>query len=389
MFDFDQWRDAPIFHNSLTAWLIAGSVASIVFIVLLALRMVVRRYAERLRKTDRTEILEIPMLALSRTTLLFMLIVALCIGGQSLKLGAELQRVVASALMIGLFWQIGLWFATAVRAWVEGRRAHSTEDDRAALGSLDIIRFIASVVIWSLVLLLTLDNLGVNITALVAGLGVGGIAVALATQNVLGDLFASLSIALDRPFVVGDFLAVDTFLGSVENIGIKSTRLRSLDGEQIILSNGDLLKSRVRNYGRMVERRVQFTVGVAYTTPVAQLEQIPAWIRGFVTRQKDTRFDRSHFVKHGNSALEFETVYYVLTADFNRYMDIQQSINLDIHRRFGEEGIAFAVTTQNQVFARVAQALEQNSTQESAEEPVDRRESAPEEKPARRKQRAN
>jgi small-conductance mechanosensitive channel len=395
MFDFDQWRDAPVFHNSATAWLIAGSVASLVFMVLLALRIAVRRYADRLRKTDRTEILEIPMLALSRTTLLFMLIVAVGIGSQSLKLGDPLQRVVASALMIGLFWQIGLWFATAVRAWVEGRRAHSTAEDRATLGSLDIIRFIASVVIWSLVLLLTLDNLGVNITALVAGLGVGGIAVALATQNVLGDLFASLSIALDRPFVVGDFLAVDTFLGSVENIGIKSTRLRSLDGEQIIISNGDLLKSRVRNYGRMVERRVQFTVGVAYTTPVSQLEQIPAWIREFVTRQKDTRFDRSHFVKHGNSALEFETVYYVLSADYNRYMDIQQTINLGIHRRFGEEGIAFAVTTQNQVFARVAQALEQKSAQAAAEESTHdspksgESESAQEDKPARRKQRAN
>jgi small-conductance mechanosensitive channel len=358
MFDLDPWRDAPIFHNSLTAWLIAGSVAATVFLVLFALRVAVRRYAKRLATTERTELLEIPMRALSRTTLLFMLLTASCIGSQSLKVGETLQRVIASALMIGLFWQIGLWGAAAVRAWVEGRRANSSVEDRAALSSLDIIRFIASVVIWSLVLLLTLDNLGVNITALVAGLGVGGIAVALATQNVLGDLFASLSIALDRPFVVGDFLAVDAFLGAVENIGIKSTRLRSLDGEQIILSNGDLLKSRVRNYGRMVERRVQFSVGVAYATPVAQLEQIPEWIREFVMREKDTRFDRAHFLKHGTSSLEFETVYYVLSADYNRYMDIQQAINLKIHRRFAEEGIAFAVTTQNQVFARVAQALE-------------------------------
>jgi small-conductance mechanosensitive channel len=303
-------------------------------------------------------------------------IVAVGIGSQSLKVGEPLQHVIRSALFIAFFWQVGLWCAAAVRAWVEGRRAHSGVDDRAALSSLDIIRFIASVVIWSLVLLLTLDNLGVNITALVAGLGVGGVAVALATQNVLGDLFASLSIALDRPFVVGDFLAIDTFLGAVENIGIKSTRLRSLDGEQIILSNGDLLKSRVRNYGRMVERRVQFSVGVAYTTPVEQLEQIPGWIREFITKEKDTRFDRSHFLKHGASSLEFETVYYVLTADYNRYMDIQQSINLDIHRRFGDQGIAFAVTTQNQVFARVAQALEEKPAPQSGQG-------------AQRKQRAN
>jgi small-conductance mechanosensitive channel len=380
--DLDQWRDAPIFHNSLTAWLIAGTAAGTLFLILLGLRLAVRRYANRLAATDRTELLEIPMLALSRTTLLFMLTVALSIGSQSLKVGETLQRVIASALMIGLFWQIGLWFATAVRAWVEGRRAHSTGEDRAALGSLDIIRFIASVVIWSLVLLLTLDNLGVNITALVAGLGVGGIAVALATQNVLGDLFASLSIALDRPFVVGDFLAIDNFLGAVENIGIKSTRLRSLDGEQIILSNGDLLKSRVRNYGRMMERRVQFTVGIAYATPVEQLEQIPGWIREFITREKDTRFDRSHFLKHGTSSLEFETVYYVTTADYNRYMDIQQAINFKIHRRFGEQGIAFAVTTQNLVFARNAQTQEAKPQQEAAGA---REESQPKEKPPRRR----
>jgi small-conductance mechanosensitive channel len=378
--DFEQWRDAPIFHNSLTAWLIAGSVAATVFLVLLGVRMAVRRYAKRLAATDRAELLEIPMRALSRTTLLFMMIVALCIGSQSLKVGEPLNRVIASALMIGLFWQIGLWFAAAVRAWVEGRRAHSSAEDRAALSSLDIIRFIASVVIWSLVLLLTLDNLGVNITALVAGLGVGGIAVALATQNVLGDLFASLSIALDRPFVVGDFLAVDTFLGSVENIGIKSTRLRSLDGEQIILSNGDLLKSRVRNYGRMMERRVQFSVGVAYATPVAQLEQIPGWIREFITREKDTRFDRSHFLRHGTSSLEFESVYYVTNADYNRYMDIQQSINLAIHRRFGEQGIAFAVTTQNLVFARGANLPGQKPGEES-----ESREAAADEKRPRRR----
>ncbi|HKU89779.1 MAG TPA: mechanosensitive ion channel family protein [Steroidobacteraceae bacterium] len=388
MFDFDQWRDAPIFHNSLTAWLIAGSIAATVFVILFGVRLAIRRYAKRLKATtDRTEFLEIPMLALCRTALLFMLIVAVAIGSQSLKLGDTLQRVITSALFIAFFWQVGLWLAAAVRAWVEGRRAHGGIEDRAALSSLDIIRFIASVVIWSLVLLLTLDNLGVNITALVAGLGVGGIAVALATQNVLGDLFASLSIALDRPFVVGDFLAVDAYLGAVENIGIKSTRLRSLDGEQIILSNGDLLKSRVRNYGRMVERRVQFTVGVAYTTPVSQLEQIPGWIREFITREKDTRFDRSHFSKHGASALEFETVYYVLSADYNRYMDIQQSINLNIQRRFAEQGIAFAVTTQNMVFARAAQAL--NPEQESA--PPEKAAAAPdqEERGARRKQRTN
>ena len=386
MLDLNEWRTAPIFHNSLTAWLVAGAITVAVFVVLLGLRVAVRSYAERLRKTERSEILEIPMLTLSRTTFLFMVIVALCVGMQSLKVGQSLQRIINSALMIALFWQTGLWGAAAVRAWVERRRSHGAEEDRAALSSLGIIRFIASVVIWSLVLLLTLDNLGVNVTALVAGLGVGGIAVALATQNVLGDLFASLSIALDRPFVEGDFLAIDTFLGSVENIGIKSTRLRSLDGEQIIISNGDLLKSRVRNYGRMAERRVQFSLFVAYGTPLNLIEQIPGWIREFITREKDTRFDRSHFLKHGTASLEFESVYYVLSADYNRYMDIQQSINLGIHRRFAQMGIDFAVPTQKLVLSRPAQKVEHEDAGDRRAEEADQTEAK---KPEQRKRRTN
>jgi small-conductance mechanosensitive channel len=180
--------------------------------------------------------------------------------------------------------------------------------------------------------------------------------VALALQNVLGDLFASLSIALDRPFVVGDFLAVDSYLGSVEYIGIKTTRLRSLDGEQIILSNGDLLKSRVRNFGRMSERRVQFATRIGYETPVEIVERLPSVIREIIEAEKPTRFDRSHFLRHGDSALEFETVYYVLTADYNQFMDIQQSINLKLHRKFGELGVQFAYPTQKLVFNPAALA---------------------------------
>jgi len=326
----------------------------------------VRRYADRMRATPRTEVLELPLLVLGRTTLLFSIVLASNAGAQALELGDRLQRYANTLLTIGFFWQLGVWFAAAVGIWIERRRVHSLAENRAALGSLGIIRFIANVLIWTLVMLATLDNLGVNITALIAGLGIGGVAVALALQNVLGDLFASLSIALDRPFVVGDFLEVDTFLGAVENIGIKSTQLRSLDGEQIIITNGDLLKSRLRNYGRMAERRVQFATTVSYGTPVAALEDIPRWIREFIEREKDTRFDRSHFLKHGEKALEFETVYYVLSADYNRYMDIQQSINLAIHRRFSDEGIDFAIAPQGVIARRTPE--EANAPRDTPEE---------------------
>jgi small-conductance mechanosensitive channel len=359
MIDIDQWRSWPLFNNSMTAWLIAGGISLAVLATLLVLRPIVRRYSERLAGTQRTEILEIPMQVLSRTTLPFLVIVAMFIGMQALELGPKLTSVTRSILTIALFWQTGVWAAAAVHAWVHRRRVRSAAEDRAALGSLGIISFIASVLIWSLVLLATLDNLGVNITALVAGLGIGGVAVALALQNVLGDLFASLSIALDRPFVIGDFLQVDTFLGSVENIGIKTTRLRSLDGEQIIISNSNLLTSRVRNFGRMRERRVAFATNVAYETPVELIERIPVLIRQIVEAEKDTRFDRSHFQRHGATSLEFETVYYVTTADFNRYMDIQQSINLKIHRKFIELAIPFSSPTL-QVLLKRAEAEEES-----------------------------
>jgi small-conductance mechanosensitive channel len=194
---------------------------------------------------------------------------------------------------------------------------------------------------------LILDNIpGVEITALVASLGIGGIAVALAVQNILSDLFASLSIVLDKPFVIGDFIIVDNCLGTVEHIGLKTTRLRSLSGEQLVFSNNDLLKSRVRNYKRMAERRVVFSVGVTYQTPLEKLERIPTLIRDTIEAQPAVRFDRAHFQGYGDFALNFEVVYYVLDPDYNRYMDIQQGINLGIYSSFAEEGIEFAYPTR-------------------------------------------
>jgi small-conductance mechanosensitive channel len=211
---------------------------------------------------------------------------------------------------------------------------------------MDFVGFLMRLVVWAAVLLLLLDNLGVNVTTLIAGLGVGGIAVALAAQNVLGDLFASLSIVLDKPFVVGDFIAVADFMGSVEHVGLKTTRLRSLSGEQVIFSNTDLLGSRIRNYGRMFERRVVSSIGVTYQTPAAKLRRIPEIIREIVQGQSKVRFDRAHFHKLGDSSLGFEFVYYVLTADYNHYMDVQQNINLALLEKLAEEGVEFAYPTQ-------------------------------------------
>lgn len=346
MSEFSGLAQLPLFNNSAVDWLLALGIAIGALIVLLTVRRAIRAYHQRMLGTAQTEWLEIPMQVLSRTTLLLLIIVSLYIGAQWLTMGPKSQQVLASAITIALFWQAGIWAVAAAAIWLDRKRQRSLAVDRAAVGSLGIIGFVINVAIWAMVLLLTLDNLGIDITALIAGLGIGGIAVALAVQNVLGDLFASLSITLDRPFVVGDFLILGDFLGSVEYIGIKSTRLRSLSGEQIIIANSDLLGSRVRNYGRMNERRVVFGTRLTYETPLEQLEEVPKLIRQIIESQADTRFDRSHFAKHGLDAVEYETVYYVLSPDYNKYMDIQQVINVTLHRELQQRGIKFALPAQ-------------------------------------------
>jgi small-conductance mechanosensitive channel len=339
--------------NPLLSWLIALGVILVLFFVLLTARSIVRRYHARLEQSAGTELTEIPAQILSRTTVLFFAVVSTFAGLSTLTLGERAYTVLYGALMVTLFLQVGIWASAAVMAWLDRRRRRtSTASDRAVAGSLGVIAFIARVAIWSFVLLVALDNIGVDVTALVAGLGIGGIAVALAAQNILGDLFASLSITFDKPFMVGDFLILDDYMGSVEAIGVKSTRLRSLSGEQLVLSNADLLKSRLRNYGRMMERRVVMTHNVTYDTPLALLREIPGIIRETIEAQSDTRFDRAHFARHGAASLDFESVYYVLSADYNRYMDIQQAINLQIHERFTDRGIEFAYPTQTLFVAR-------------------------------------
>ena len=200
-------------------------------------------------------------------------------------------------------------------------------------------------VLWIMGIIFLFDNLGFNVTAVLTGLGVGGIAIALAAQTILGDLFNYFVIFFDKPFEIGDFIIVDDKLGAVEYIGLKSTRIRSLQGEQIVFSNTNLANSRLHNYKRMLERRILFKLGVVYSAGAEKLEIIPRLIKAIVEKHSDTRFDRAHFASYGDYSLNFEVVYYVLSADYNRYMDIQQSINLQIYKAFAQHGIEFAFPT--------------------------------------------
>ncbi|WP_455382981.1 mechanosensitive ion channel family protein [Salinispira pacifica] len=215
---------------------------------------------------------------------------------------------------------------------------------------------ILNMAIWIVGIMFLLDNLGFQISTIITGIGIGGVAVALAAQAVLGDLFSYFVILLDRPFEVGDFLIFDDVLGSIEKIGLKTTRIRSLSGEQIIVANSILTGSRVRNYKRMEKRRIVFSIGVTYGTGSDRLRRIPDIIRSAIESEENTQFDRAHFSKYGDSSLDFEVVYYVLSADYNQYMDIQQRVNLDIYEKFEELGVEFAFPTRTVVVAGTSTA---------------------------------
>jgi len=334
------------FNTPLIQWLAAVATVLLVFVLL---RLVKRITASRLKViADKTETHWDNAVAdaIGQTKTLFLLVTSLYLGSLFLQLPDRVQSIVQILFVIVLLLQSGIWLTVITVTVMEQYRQRALTKNPAAATSINAIAFVSKIIIWSVLVLVALDTMGINITTVVAGLGIGGVAVALAIQNILGDLFASLSIILDKPFVIGDFIILNEYMGVVEYVGLKTTRVRSLSGEQIVFSNSDLLSSRVRNYGRMFERRVPFTIGVTYDTPREKLRRIPEIIRDAINAQDKTRFDRSHFMKYGDYALQFETVYYVLSPDYNVYMDIQQSINLLIHEAFEREQISFAYPTQ-------------------------------------------
>jgi small-conductance mechanosensitive channel len=331
--------------NDLGAWL----RALVTFLVVLTILPLVTGFISARRRRVRLDsppkvflAIDLTALLVARTSRFFIWGVALWLGSRHLTLPPRIERWL-TVILVALFWmQAALWAMTAVRYGIDVRRRGGAGPATLLQGSMQVILFAAGVIVWPVAALLALDDLGVEIRPLLAGLGIGGIALALAVQTVLADLLASLSIALDKPFGLGDFLAVDAFQGTVEHIGVKSTRLRSLDGEQIVLSNSDILKSRVRNYGRMRERRALFTLGVDYDTPIAQLAAIPHAVREIIEATPDTRFERCHLMKCGTGALQFEIVYYLTRPEYNLYADAQQRINLRILERFHTMEVKFA-----------------------------------------------
>jgi small-conductance mechanosensitive channel len=347
-----------LLSNSLTEWLIAGIAGLAVWSGLWILRWLIGAHYKKYSAAHNRLPIRLLAYLVGNTKQFFFLAIALDAAQTGLTLPDRIQHVVSAIVLILILLQVGIWAVRAVGFYLEMKELERGADQVFA-GSLDIINFVARFAVWSLLFLVALDNFGVNITALLAGLGVGGVAVALALQNVLGDLFASLSIALDKPFVVGDRLGIDTFIGNVEHIGIKTTRLRSETGEQIILSNADILKSRVRNFGRAQEQRTLANIRVTYETPSDKLQEIPKLLESIVREQANARFDRCHLKSLGDAALHFELSYFVRQPSLNSLLDLQQAVNFRILDEFRRLGVEFDYPTQRVILAQPRNADEQ------------------------------
>jgi small-conductance mechanosensitive channel len=345
--------------NAVASYLMsAGMFLGSLLVIIIFQHLVISRLKHLAKKTV-SAFDDVLMRGIEKNGLPFFIAGAVYISLKGLHFNSSLERFLQIGISIVLVFFAVRLFISLVTFGIE-KNLKRSEISEPQMQSLRIVGMVIHGVIWSIALILLLDNLGIKISTLVTGLGIGGIAVALASQAILGDLFAYFMILTDRPFEIGDFIIVNEYLGTVEHIGVKSTRIRSLSGELLVFRNTDLTASRIRNYKKMEERRVPFTFGVTYGTSLDRLKKIPAIVASLISSIPNTRFDRAHFKEFGDFSLVFEAVYYVLSADYNLYMDIQQEINFKIREKFDTLGIEFAFPTSTVYLAPTAKTLVQD-----------------------------
>ncbi len=335
------WQQV-FWKNSLLQWTISLAELLLLFALLELLRLFLIRKVRKLASRTKTRWDDLLVLVLEKTRHLTIFVVTLHFAALSLTLPPRLTRFLFSLVVLALLYQAGRWATSAIRFWLDGYRQEKLKDDAAAVTTMGALAFLGRAIVWSTVLLLALDNLGINVTGLITGLGIGGIAVALAAQNILGDLFASLSIVLDKPFVIGDSISFDGVQGTVERIGLKTTRLRNLTGEELVVANSDLLRSRIANFGRMAERRGVLALAIATDTPVTKVAALPGVIGEAIGTVAGIRLARSHFKGFGQYSLDFEAVFWVPGSDYERFMTAQQQVHLAVLTRLRELEVALA-----------------------------------------------
>ncbi|MBU0514708.1 MAG: mechanosensitive ion channel family protein [Proteobacteria bacterium] len=336
-----------LLQNSVWRWLIALGVAGAAYLVMEIVRTYGLHLFQKWAQNTRNEVDDYLVGQLRRSTKhLFIIIFALYAGQLALRFPPRVGLIADNLALITVFVLAALWANAMIKFWFNRRIRQKVTEDPEGSSSYIALSFLVRLALWTVVGLAALSNLGVNISTLLAGVGVGGVALALASQTILGDLFSSFAITLDKPFRVGDFIVVGDMSGTVEHIGLKTTRVRSLSGEQLVFGNSDLLKSRIKNYKRMQHRRIVFKLGVTYETPYQKLAAIPELIQKIIDDTPGARFDRTHFSSYDDFALTFEIVYFVDSPDYTTYMDVQQSINLAVFQRFEAEGVEFAYPTR-------------------------------------------
>lgn len=343
-----------VLNNAIRDWLISLGIIAGTIVVLRLFQFFIIKKLKSLSFRTKTTIDDFIISTVQSSVMPLLYVLAIYFGLQYLTFTNRVQSIVRIAVMVVVTFfllRILSSFIAYTFRQALAKREQNQQREKQSKGILIIIQ----ILIWLTGFLFLIDNLGYDITTLVAGLGIGGIAIALAAQTILGDLFSYLVIFFDKPFEIGDFIIVDDKLGTIEYIGIKTTRIRTLGGEQLVCSNTDLTNSRVHNYKRMDRRRVVFSFGVVYQTTPQKLKEIPLLVKQIIESQKDTLFDRAHFSTFGDFSLNFEIVYYVLSADYNIYMDRQQAINLEIFEQFRNRGIEFAYPTQTVVFDKMQQ----------------------------------
>ena len=336
----------PFADNTAQDWLIAAAVFVVTVAVVRTVIAVGLRRLRAIASKTETDVDDLVTELLERTKFIFVALVALYAGAISLTLPPEVYDLLSTILVLGFLVQAAFWANGIVNYMLGSWARQRFEADPTISTALGSIGFLVRLVVWATFVMLALDNLNIDVGPLIASLGIGGLALALALQGVLGDLFASLTIIFDKPFAVGDYIQVGDLAGTVQHVGLKSTRILAVTGEQLVFSNGDLLGSRIRNFRIRQERRCAFTLGVTYDTPPDKLARIPDLIREIIESRENTRFDRSFFMVFGDSGLNFETVYYMLVPDYQTYGETHHAINLEIFKRFAEEGIEFAYPTQ-------------------------------------------
>ncbi len=341
-FDF---FDKVYYGNTLMDYLISIAIFILSLLVIFIVKNVIIRKLKQLVDKSATNLDNLIVDLIERKIVPFLYLGTFYFSMQGLKMAPAVQKVFTVSISLLLTILIVRAASVLISVILEQRWASSDKNISRRNAFRSLLTGI-QIVMWAIAVVMLLDNFGVNISTLVTGLGIGGIAIAIASQAVLGDLFSYFTIIFDRPFEIGDFIIVGDRMGTVEHIGMKSTRVRSLSGEQLVFRNTDLTDSRISNYKRMENRRVVFSIGVTYDTNIDSLKEIPSKIKTIIDSIPLTKFDRSHFSAFGSSSLTIETVYNVKSADYNTYMDIHQQINFRILEEFKAMGVQFALPTQ-------------------------------------------